>query len=79
VNAALLDDVCTHHQIGVPVTARVGAVRSDAADLGRKVDDELGPGVGIQPLDVRGDREVVVAPPRDERVEAVLAQPRDEV
>ena len=79
VHAALLEDVCAHHQVRVPVAAGVGAVRADASDLGGQVDDELGPGVREQPLDVGRDRQVVVAPARHERLHAVRAEALDQV
>ena len=48
----LLEHVRAHHQVRVPVAARVGAVGADAADLGGEVEDELGLGVVEEPLGV---------------------------
>ena len=52
VLARQLEHVRAHHQVRVPVAARVRAVRADAADLGGEVEDELGPRVLEQPLGV---------------------------
>ncbi len=68
-----------HHEIGVPVAAGIGAIRPDAADLRCKVEDELRLRIGVQPLGVCADREVVVLAAGHERVEAVLTEPADEV
>ena len=74
-----LEHVRTHDQVRVPVAARVGAVRADAADLGGEVVDELRPRVGEQTLRVVPARQVVVGAARDERLLAALAQALDEV
>ncbi len=42
VQARLLEHVRAHDEVRVPVAARVRAVRADAADLGREMEDELG-------------------------------------
>ena len=68
-----------HHQIRVPVAARVVAVGADAADLRGQVDHELRPHVREQPLGVVPAGEVVVALPRHHRLDAVGAHPLDEV
>src|SRR5205814_4842941 len=66
-------------EVGVPVAARIRAVGPDSADLGGEVEDELRPRLREQPLDLGGDGEVVLASPRDERVDPVRAQPLDEM
>ena len=48
----LLEHVRAHHQVRVPVAARVRAVRADPADLGREVEDELGPASVEEPRGV---------------------------
>ena len=72
VRRAVLEDVRAHEQVRVPVAARVRAVRADAADLRREVEDELGPRVGEQALGVVRARQVVVGAARDEDVVAVV-------
>ena len=62
--AGMLDEVQPHRHVGVEEPARLGHVGPDAPDLGGQVDHHVGPGVGIEPLHVRLDREVVVALPR---------------
>ena len=52
VQACLLEDVRAHDEVRVPVAARAGAVRADAADLGGEMEDELRPGVGEEALGV---------------------------
>ena len=69
----------THHQVRVPVPTRVVAVRADAADLGRKVENQLGPGLGKETLGVRGIGEVEVIAAGDDGVEAFGPEPLDQV
>ena len=77
---ALLEHVRAHHQVRVPVAARVRAVRADAADLGGEVEDELRPRVGEEALGVVPARQVVVAAARRRTASCPSAsQPLDEV
>ena len=78
VQPRLLEHVRAHHQVGVPVAARVRAVRADPADLGREVVDELGVRVREEALRVVHRRQVVVALPRRDDVVAVVGEPLDE-
>src|SRR5262249_20766397 len=58
----LLEHVRAHHQVRVPVAARIRAVRADAADLRGEMDDELRGGVGEEtPGALRRGRVVVGA------------------
>ena len=76
---AMLDDVGAHQQVGVPVAARIRAVRADPADLGGEVEDDLGPRLGEQPLGVVEAREVVVPPPRGHDLVPLALEPLGEV
>src|SRR5581483_692551 len=72
--AALLDHVQPHREVRVPVPAGVRAVRADPANLCREMEDDLGRGVREEPTRIGLLRQVVVPPPRDERVLTLLAQ-----
>ncbi len=79
VEACLLEHMRAHHEVRVPVAARVGAVRADAADLGREVEDELRRGVLEHPLRVLHGRQVVVGASSREHVVSVALEALDEV
>ena len=79
VQPAELEHVRTHHQVRVPVAARVGAVRADAADLGCQVEHELGFRVVEEALRVCPVRQVVALAPRHERRVPGRLQPLDEM
>ena len=68
-----------HHQVRVPVPPRIGAVRADPADLGRQVEDELGPRIGEEPLRALPRRQVVLVAARDERLLPALLQALDQM
>ena len=75
----LLEHVRTHHQVRVPVAARVRAVRADPADLGGEMEDELRHGVVEHPSRVLHRCEVVVGAPGDDHVVPVPLEPLDEM
>ena len=75
----LLEHVRAHHQVRVPVAARVLAVGADAADLGGKVEDELGCGLVEEPGRVVHRRQVVVRTARDRDLVPVALEPLDEM
>ena len=79
VQAHLLEHVRAHHQVRVPVAARVGAVGADAADLGGEMEDELGLGVVEQPGGLGHVGQVGLGAPRDDDVVPVRLEPLDEV
>ena len=58
---------------------RIGAVRADPADLGRQVEDELGPRLGEEPLRALPRRQVVLVAARDERLLPALLQALDQM
>ena len=68
-----------HREVREPVAAGIRAVRADAADLGREVEDELGLGVAEHPRGVVHRREVVVGAARDDDLVAVGLEALDEV
>ena len=74
----LLEHVRAHHQVRVPVAARVGAVRADPAHLGGEVEDELRARVVEEAGRRVHRRQVVVAPARREHIVAVRLEPLDE-
>ena len=74
-----LEDVRAHHQVRVPVPARIGAVRADPADLCRQMEDELGPRLGEEPLRALPRRQVVLVAARDERLLPALLQTLDQM
>ena len=61
-----LDQVQCHRHVGEEVAPRVRLVGADAADLGGKVDDEVGIRVAVEARHVRLVREVIVLAARDE-------------
>ena len=73
-----LEHVRAHDQVRVPVAAGVRPVRADPADLGREVEDELGPRLGEEPLGVVPPRQVVLGPARNDDLVAALPEPLDE-
>ena len=77
--AALFEHMCAHHQVRVPVAARVGHVRADASDFGREVEDEVRTCLSEQSLGVLREGQVVVATSGDERVEAFGLKSLDEM
>ena len=79
VQPALLQHVRAHHQVRVPVAAGIRQVGADAADLGREMEDALGPRLGEQPLGLVPVRQVEVALPRREDVVPLRLEPLDEV
>jgi len=76
---ALLEHVCAHHQVRVPVPTRVVAVRADAADFGGEVEGQLRSRLRKETLGVRSVGEVEVIPPGDDGVEAFGPEPLDQV
>ena len=74
-----LEHMRPHHQVRVPEAAGVRAVRADAADLGREVEDELGVGVAEHALGVLAACQVVVDLACGDDVVAVALEPLDEV
>src|SRR5207253_2470485 len=79
VLALQLEHMRAHHEVRVPVAARVGAVGSDTAHLGGEMEDELWPRVVEQAPGVSLAREVVVAATGDERLDSVRSQALDEM
>ena len=79
VDAALLEHVRAHDEVRVPVAPGVGPVRSDAADLGGQVEDE----VGLRILEETRGRlhrgQVVIVASRCNDVVAVALEPLGEV
>ena len=75
---ALLEHVRAHHQVRVPVAARVRPVRADPAHLGREVEDELRPRVLEEACRGCPSSQVVVPPPRGEDLVPVGLEPLDE-
>src|SRR5262249_28226130 len=78
-HAALLEDERAHHHVRVPVPPGIRAIRADPTDLGREVDHELGPRRLEELRDVVRPRQVVVTPPRDERLAPAPAHTLDEM
>ena len=76
---ALLDDVRAHDQVRVPVPAGIRAVRADAADLGREVEDERRLRFLEQPVRVDCGRQIEGAAARDKRFDPFRVEPLDEM
>ena len=62
-----------HHHVLVEEAAGRLAVRADAADDGRQMDDDVRPDVAEQPRDVGLARQVVLRLARDDHVAAAAA------
>ena len=72
----MLDQVQTHRGVGEKESAGVLAVRADPADLGREVDDDVGPRIVVHPHDIRLAGEVVVfAAGHEDRIALHTATP----
>ena len=74
----LLEHVGAHHQVRVPVAARVRAIGADPTDLGREVEDELRPDMVEEPRGGAHLGQVVVAASSGEGLVPVGLEPLDE-
>ena len=79
VQARLLEHVRAHEQVRVPVAARVGAVRADAAHLGREVEHHVRLALRERARHVVGAGQVEPGPRGHERLDAARGQPLDQV